>query len=353
MIALRRSDPRFAGATPRRRLSGLSLVELMISITLGLMVLAAVVTVFANASSARSEIERTSRQIENGRFAAETLSDDLRVAGYYGELDVGALAAPGTLPADPCSVTQSDWEAAIPLHVQGYDNGAGFSSTICTLANRKSNTDILLVRRVRGCAAGVAGCDAAVNGKPYVQVSMCATEITTHRLGLEGSTTFDLTKKDCTSAAAKRQYYVNIYYISTDNGAGQSIPTLTRLELTGSGWTTVPLVEGIEEFNVIYGLDTDGDGAPDVYAANPNDYPAGACTGACPINNWMNAVTAQFHIIARNLETSTGYTDSKTYTIGIDASGSPLTVTPGGGYRRHAYSGLVRVNNPAGRRDTP
>ena len=55
-----------------------------------------------------------------------------------------------------------------------------------------------------------------------------------------------------------RQYFVRIYYISTDNGAGTSIPTLTRLDFTGTGWTTTPLVEGIEEFNIEYGIDWHG-----------------------------------------------------------------------------------------------
>jgi len=38
---------------------------------------------------------------------------------------------------------------------------------------------------------------------------------------------------------------------------------------------------------------------------------------------------------------------------GSAGSGDPVTVTPGLGYRRHVYSSLVRLNNPAGRKDTP
>ena len=85
----------------RVRAAGFSLVELMVSMAIGLMLLATLLVVFANASSARGELERSSRQIENGRYAVELLSDDLRVAGYYGEVNVGALAAPAALP-DPC-----------------------------------------------------------------------------------------------------------------------------------------------------------------------------------------------------------------------------------------------------------
>ena len=160
------------------RIAGFSLIELMISITLGLMLLSGVALIFANSSSARNEVERTSQQIENGRYAAEVLSDDLRLAGYYGELNVGSLAAPGALPVDQCSLTATDWNAWMPLHVQGYDGGAGFDQTTCLLSNLKPDTDILLIRRVRTCLAGAADCEAAASGMPYVQVSAlsCASD---------------------------------------------------------------------------------------------------------------------------------------------------------------------------------
>ena len=335
-----------------RRQAGLSLIELMISITLGLLVLSGVLMVFVNTSASRNEVERTSRQIENGRFAVELISTDLRLAGFYGELDVAAVAAPAAVPADPCSLAAANWNAWIPVHVQGFDN-VGFASANCALTNRKANTDVLVVRRARACAAGVAGCDAAIDDEAYVQVGLCADVVTSHRLGVRGVQAFDLQKKDCATAGDLRQYLVHIYFVSTDNGSGVNVPTLKRLELKEGAFVSTPLVEGIEEFQVEYGLDTDGDGAPDAYAANPNDFPKGACAGACPITNWLNTVTARIHLLARNLETSPGYTDGKTYTLGDDIDGNPVTVTPGGAFRRHVYSSLVRIANAAGRRDKP
>jgi type IV pilus assembly protein PilW len=340
---------------------GLSLIELMISITLGLIILTAIALVFVNASSTRTELERVSRQIENGRYAIELMSNDLRLAGFYGELDVAQIAGT-SLPADPCSLNAADWNTAIPVHVQGQDN-AGFAT--CPLTNLKPNTDVLVVRRARTCLAGSPGCGTVAANRPYIQVSLCSTDpgVDKHALGPQGGTAFNFRKKDCVAAADKRQYYVRIYYISTDNGAGQAIPTLRRLELelqnwplsdTGAlTWKDVRLVEGIEEFHLEYGIDQDADGAPDVYTADPNDYPVGACAGVCPLNNWMNVVTVQMHILARNLEASQDYTDTKTYVLGNDKNGAAVTVTPGGNIRRHVYSGLVRIVNVSNRRDAP
>ena len=89
---------------PRRplRQSGFSLVELMISIALSLMILAGLASVFVNSSATRKEIERTTRQIENGRYAVELLSNNIALASFYAEFDPTLLAAPGAT-VDPCS----------------------------------------------------------------------------------------------------------------------------------------------------------------------------------------------------------------------------------------------------------
>jgi type IV pilus assembly protein PilW len=365
----------FPRLNPRRSMAGVSLIELMIAMTLGLIVLAALVSVFANSSAARTEMERSARQIENGRYAMELLTDDLRHAGFYGEATVRSgiptSASPGSIPTpmaiavpaampDPCSTNSTDWFSALLIAVQGYDNGSGLGATSCAVPNRKAGTDVLVVRRVSTCEAGVGTCAASVNGQPYFQVSKCATEtpLTPFTIGLKGTIAFPLTLKDCATLAGTRQYLVHIYYISTDNGAGVALPTLTRLDFNGGGFVSVPLVEGIEEFNVEYGIDNDGDGNPDGYTADPDGWvgpptgcaPPGSCT---PIANWANVVTVRLYLLARNIDPSAGYVDAKTYTLGHDALGGLVTVAPGDAYRRHVYSGLVRVVNSAERRDTP
>ncbi len=351
-------------------MAGLSLVELMISIALGLIVLSSVIGVFVNTSAARTELERTSRQIENGRYAVDLLTDDLRLGGFYGELKVLSVARPGALP-DPCSTATADWSSAIPIHIQGYHNGAGAPS--CMPTNVKANTDILVVRRAATCVAGSggagSGCEAAIAGTPYLQVSLCSTETTTpYRLGIQGTATFDRTIKDCAAAAGRRQYLVHIYYISNDNGAVPPVPvpTLKRRELTGAAFVEVPLVEGIENLQIEYGVDyknnvgpyavTDDDskrdGIADAYTADPTTFAAADCptTTCTAVNNWSNVVTVRLYLLARNIDPSPAYTDTKTYTLGHDSTFTPPS---GDHYRRHIYTSLVRIMNPAGRRDTP
>lgn len=344
-----------------RSMAGVSLVELMIAMLLGLIILAGLVTIFANSSRSREEIERASRQIENGRFAMETLTEELRLAGFYGELNVNPLAVPLVLP-DPCSTDPAIWATAVPIHIQGYDDGAGVPACILAAANLKPNTDVIVIRRAATCEAGSAGCTGFTASLPYVQVSKCGTEQagTPFVLNTGGSGAHTLRLRNCMTTAGRRQYFVRIYYISTDNGAVPpvAIPTLKRLDFDGMGFTETPLVEGIEELNFEYGVDWQGplgagdppDGKPEAYTADPTTF---AAAGPSPGINWANVVTARISLLARNIEASPGYNDTKRYILGRDAGGAEIVVAPGGPYRRHAYSGLVRVINAAERRDRP
>ena len=345
----------------RRAQEGVSLIELMIAIVLGMMILAALVSVFANSSRARTEMERTSRQIENGRFAMEVISDELRLAGFYGELDLKALGLPATIP-DPCSTNKLDWANGMLFHVVGYDNGTG--SPPCVPATRKPGTDVLVVRRVSSCEAGVGGCGAQVAGLPYLQVSKCQTEIPTTPwiLDKSGSTPYTLTTIKCLpgTPAGVRRYLVNIFFISTDNGSGQAIPTLKMLSFDGTSFTEIPLVEGIEELNIEYGMNfiVPGPGQPldgtiDAYSADPTTWTSPSCPGCTAAKNWSNVMVARISLLARNIEATPNYVDSKTYSLGYDAAGAEITVTPGDAYHRHVYTSLVRIVNAAERRDVP
>jgi len=341
-------------------MAGVSLVELMVGITLGLIILAGLASVFANNSRARNEIERAARQIENGRYSMELIGDDIRMAGFYGELSVNSVAIPGALP-DPCSTDPTVWATALRVAVQGYDNGV--SAPSCMPSDYVTGTDILVVRHAAGCEAGATNCDAAVAGTPYFQAAKCGTQVaavnTSYEVGLQGTAAFGRQLKDCATAAGKRRYVVDIYFLSSNNGLGQAIPSLKRLELDPAnasavaGFNEVTLVEGIERLNYEYGVDTDADGQPNGWTADPTNYNPAGCVGCTDVNNWSNVVAIRVNLVARNTDETPTYTDNKTYTLGLDASGNAVTYTPNDHYHRHAYNTVVRVVNVSQRRELP
>jgi hypothetical protein len=126
-----------------------------------------------------------------------------------------------------------------------------------------------------------------------------------------------LTTINCTTAAGLRRYVVNTYFLSSDNGSGIAVPTLKRLEFNGATFTETPLVEGIERIQFEYGVDTDGNGAPDVYKASP----------ATPAE-WNNVVTVKVYALRGPSSPLPATTDTKTYTLGNDSAGTPVTVGP-------------------------
>ena len=104
---------------------GFSLIELMVALALAGLVLLGLSAYFVSSSRAFSETERVSRQIENGRYASALIAEEIRHAGFYGEVGnvvnlppTSAIALPGALP-DPCATAIADVKAALPLRDPG------------------------------------------------------------------------------------------------------------------------------------------------------------------------------------------------------------------------------------------
>jgi type IV pilus assembly protein PilW len=274
------------------------------------------------------------------------LADDMVNAGYYGEFDPRDVGLPGAKP-DPCSVTVADMKSALMIHVQGYNAAATKPSC---LTDVKSNTSAIAVRRVATCVAGEANCDAVTAGEIYMQSALCNTElanpVVANRYVVAAAPgPYPLTKRGCGVAAVLRKYEMHIYFVASNNNAGDGIPTLKRAELSNGAFTIVPLVEGIENLQFEYTLDTSGDSTPDAQSSDPGTY-NGCGADPCYLANWANVVAARIHLLARTTEVSPGHKDTKTFDLG------PVTVGPfNDNLRRHAYSEVVRFNNPAGRRE--
>lgn len=339
----------------KNRQTGLTLIELMIASTLSLLILAGLLTVFFNSNRARAEVERASQQIENGQYAMQVISGDLRNAGYLAEFDPRVLATPAAKP-DACATLTADIKTALPLHVQGYDNGSSIPTCVSDV---RANTDILVVRRASTCVAGTANCDGIINGNIYFQASLCnsatelASPLSSDFYALDTVVgNLNRTRRDCANLANIYRYRTHIYFVANNDNPRDGIPTLKRAELGVGGFTIVPLVEGIENVQIEYGIDTNSDGAPEAFTADPDTY--NACVGVACVQNWRNVVSAKINILARNTEKTSGYTNNRTYTLGLNAAGADNNIViSGDSFKRHVFQSSVRLANPAGRNSTP
>lgn len=387
MIALQRMQPVTpAGRPARQRQSGLSLVELMVSVAISLVILAALVALFVNTSRSSREFARANSMIESGRLAVQVLENDIVHAGYWGTYapdfdDQTSSAAPDDVPTavpDPCLVyNPANWnedyvDNLIGLPVQTYDD-----ATVCAgiVTDRLANTDVLIVRHLEPCVpgGGSPNCDAMVAGRLYFQSTLCLTDVTGRVLNTAG---FTLLQRDCVTPADTRRFMSSIYYVRNYSvTAGDGIPTLMSSEFDLAGGVlehqpAVPLIEGIEGFRVELGVDdlsetgaavdyttavnwadpdrrttptNRGDGVPDDAFVR--------CTTAAPCiaDQLMNLTAVKLYVLARSREPSQGHTDSKTYALGAGTTLGPFNDA----FQRHVFVTTVRLPNISGRRITP
>jgi type IV pilus assembly protein PilW len=343
--------------TRHARQRGFTLVELMVASAIGLAILAAMSTLFLSNSRAQSEIERANRQVDNGRYALQLISSDLRSAGYFSEYDPTEMNVP-TAIVDACSIDLALIRTALPLHVQGYDGSDGGLSC---LSDVKTGTDVVVIRRTASCIVDAANCETNAAGGPYFQASLCddpaelgSTDPARH-FSLDTDTSrLTLRRHGCATAASVRRFFTRIYFVANNDRSNDHVPTLKRADLVSVNGTMQFVVQsqvnGIENLQLEYGVDTNGDGVPDLYTAAPGTA-NGCATAVCGALNWNGVMSAKINVLSRSSDPTPGYVDSKSYAMGLNADGSANTIAAArDGYKRHVFESLVTIPNPAGRR---
>jgi type IV pilus assembly protein PilW len=338
----------------RRHQAGMTLIELMVAIAIALFLLGGIAALIAQQSSSRAELNKSGRQIESGRYAFTLLQDDIENAGYYGQFG-SAMVSPTALP-NPCATDATSIDDSLPLPLQGYDSPAVVPAPLSAClpdANHVPGTDILVIRRLETSDPALT-ITSAVAGQVYVQTTPAA-KIT----GIGPDPTpatpskYTLVMKDGVTPANLRRYVERIYFVSPCNlyaaGAttcsaaadgGKPVPTLKRLEITTSGgvtaFITTPLVDGIQNMQFDYGVDAINSGSP-----------ASPFVTAPALTDWPNVMAVQVNLLARNTQATGGYSDNKTYSMGVSGQVGPFPDA----FKRHVYAGTVRAINPSGRRE--
>lgn len=327
----------FMRYTRNRAAAGFSLIEMMVAMAIGVVILLAVSEVFINNNRTRTEVENTTRQIENGRYAMQLLESELANAGFLGESLGWAFPGGGSIPA-ACADDHDEIESTMGVPVFGKNDVASSAAPSC-LGSFKAGNDYLAVRRSSTCAVGSAGCDAFKAGEYHLRVSACPSSnpgvISLERpASLAGMP--DVWGRGCAAGgvlAPTYRYLSRLYYVRDGD-------ILARVELRdptdATKYVVMPLVDGIERLHFQYGLDNDGDGEVDEYDAAPSD------------SDWENVVAARIWLLARNLTATPGYTDNRSYVLADETA-----YTPADGFKRQLYTSTVRLNNVAGRRETP
>lgn len=318
------------------RQDGFSLIELMVAMTIGLILLAGVIMVVSNSSRSQQEIEKAGSRIENGRFALEMFEREVSHAGYYGEFY--DIDPPSSMP-DPCSTSLTEIDSGMGLPIQGYSGSktAGNPAPSCLSdADHRDKTDILVLRRASTATTAIG---SLANGEVYLQ-GLSVNKIVAQADGSETTSSrglFTLTKLNSDDPANIRKLKTHIYFVGPDD---DGVPTLKRLSLVeNSGNLTFreePLATGVEELVVEYGIDGDGDGTATTYVQEPGT-----------VSEWADVVALHVRLIVRGRKPTNGYTDDKTYDLGLEGEYTPDATN----YRRNAFVSTTRAANPSMRRE--
>ena len=250
--------------------AGFSMVELMIALALGLLLTAAVLQTFISLKRTYEFQEEFSRIQENGRFAMEFLSRDIRRADYWGCLggttditnDVNASSSAtfsfgagveGTDEGSPYIPATGDRPDSITL--RGAD-GTGIQVTTPYMPTPASALHVTNASSIE--QADIVLVSDCVAGDIFQKTNPTHATLLNHNSGGStnpGNNTGDLSK---TYRGDARVYQPFSYTYHIDTGTSGE-PALFRN-------TTEELVEGIENFQVLYGEDVgSSDGVPDYF----------------------------------------------------------------------------------------
>ncbi|HWP00908.1 MAG TPA: PilW family protein [Methylococcus sp.] len=355
---------------PPSRQMAVSVVELLVALTLGLLVVAGIGNLFVEHKGQYRMNEQLARIQENGRYALNLLASDLALAGFWGGLDCVATPCSPRVsinPADDCGASPP-WALSSTPSIEYFlptSTSSDPKTRFPCVKNQndywyKPGSSVLSVKHVRGLCVVPPG----DNKKMYLKNSGGTGT-------LEAGTEEDAAETPCSTgspgevAAELWQYLVHIYYVGLGRsptdcarypGDGRCVPKLRRKalsrysgkfslnEVSGSGETAGELVEGIEYFHVLFGIDDSdpssegcqADGVPDLYLSRPTDPRALDC-----------AVSAQIHLLVRSPEADFRYTDDKIYVLGdvnvnqLLNGGNPFRDP----FRRKVFSTTVQLRN--------
>ncbi|MDH3647904.1 MAG: PilW family protein [Gammaproteobacteria bacterium] len=311
--------------------TGFSLIELMVSMTIGIVLIGGAIYVYDEARSTLNLNDTLARMQENARWALDIMEPDIRLSGYWGRHTSGTTIGGSATDTAPIAAGVSgdcgnNWAIDIATSLRASNNADPGLACIAS-ADHRANTDTLELRHASGRIVDTADLEV---GRVYIR---------THEAGLGSLFTgtneppiFDGQNNELTAHV----YYVRPYSIAADEGILR--PSLRRQGLTLAGTTATvvdqEVISGIEDLQIQFGVDANGDGSVNRYV-NPDNV---------VLNTNPRILAARIWIRVRADTPELGFTDNRTYTY------ADQNFTPAGddaSFRRLLVSRTIFLRNEA------
>lgn len=362
---------RRSGKYPCRRVAGLSIVELMVALTIGLILLAALTRLFVTSRSTYTLEESLARVQESGRFAMEFLAQDIRMAGYagcsanlsgaqvtnmvegaedYQTFNANGISGYKYTCTSSCTGALTEWSPNLPSDY--FPSGSGNIQPI-------TGSDVVIIQRADTLSTHLTGNSTPSNANIQIinttdladeigagdilMVSNCKSADIFRATGVSsgsGKITVAHSSASNTSNFLANSYgndaeimmlISRAYFVGRRSNSTSNPPALYRRELgDGGNLTTSELVEGVNVMRFTYGEDTDatGDKVPNIYR-NPSS-----------VSNWRKVVSARIGLLVATTSNVEQNLDTRTYDLAGN-TGGPYNDN----VRRRAFNATVQLRN--------
>jgi type IV pilus assembly protein PilW len=323
----------------------------MVALLIGTILMGAAISIFIGNKSTNSMVTELSRMQEAGRFAIDYMSEEIRLAGYYGCTSRFEKIDPGTVKLNVKTLTQTPFpfteqDTVAGVHgFNGEDKGKFKPTMVAHNLMRAlyeidgdiskkvvSETDVINIQRSNICQAPLTKTAITKNGvfelyaqsgcgfKQYdtVMIADCETadaftiqnnpvnkngnQTIQHSVQLNNSDDFTVEEYGIDAYASKLRS--NTFFVGTTDRFDKDenrndirksalyvaswAPADNNTNLDATDYIVEELVEGVEDMQIQYGVDTSGDEYVDSYDR------------ADQITDWSTVRNVRIHILMRS-----------------------------------------------------
>lgn len=372
-----------------KRARGLSLIELMVSLVLGLLLVAGIIQLFTGSRVTYMSAEGMARVQENGRFALEFLRSPMRTAGTHGfcagrvnihnhlnnpehtpydeRLAIAGWEYDGTTPGATLNITE-----LTPPDDDGAWSAANFDDNPLVFPDELTGrvvpgTDVLFVRRMELIPGLVADVGANEQGTPVIDTAGEKTGVGLGEIILvtdcNNADIFQNTTNENNSSLnasggnvdpgndfdgwrSRRDESMQIlrarselYYIGFNADRGE--PGLYRFGISdGSGARHEELVSGVENMQLLFGYSRPGSEGGDGQSVDwwlPADL----------VPDWSLVIAAKVGLSVRSPESTGPESVQRSFGLVCDHGGdcSQINFQVDENHLRHPFSTTISLRN--------
>ncbi len=326
--------------------SGLSLVEVLVSVVISLFLLGGIVQVYVGSKTTFRFTNAMSEIQENGRYAMEIITQDLRLSSVWGCVVPNGKAG----AANNINNTLTTWGSYdVGLHdftengfVSGTEgDGLNNSDSITIIGGKSGQANVELPFRAANVTNIVTTAGNTFATDDLILVARCGAnnllgtaEADIHRITsiTNGPTS---TQRQINLGSAKSQQFgndavvielQNVTYTIEENSEAGGSPTLWRTEFV----ERQELIEGIEQMQILFGIDIDKNGFPNQYVTSDN------------VTDFNEVVAVRIMLLLHSLNEVISDEGAQTYTF------NKLTTTAADKRIRQVFSTTVALRNRIG-----